>query len=202
MFGNRTRNLAVEEVSKSDRDGRSDYRAETAGLHATITGAAGTTTVAIHNLSTRGLMGSAEVAPQEGESVIVRIDSLPPVHGQIRWVKGNRFGILLYSALPVSAFRLADQGRGRRPRPPRHVVRIAVAIEATGIDRSAIIQNVSSSGMALDTGLPVSPGKLLTVKIDGMQPLQGRVRWSRGSRCGLMLDEPLEQDVLERLIKK
>ncbi len=147
-------------------------------------------------------MASAPNPPREGDRVVVTIDALPAVHGQIWWVKDARFGVLLFTALPVGAFRVADQGKGRRPRPPRFVVRIPVRIEAPGIARSAIIQNISHSGMSLETGLPVNPGKLLTVLIDGHAPMEGRVRWSRGARCGIMLATSIEKEVLDLLVQK
>lgn len=200
MFGNRARD-SVNETGPGPED-RSDYRAEMAGLTATISTSSGEIVANIHNLSTRGLMASAPQPPAVGDRVVVSMDSLPAVHGQIRWVKGARFGVLLSAALPIGAFRLADQGRGRRPRPPRHVVRITARIEAPGIGRSAMIQNISLNGMALETGLPVNPGKLLTIMVDGYPPMEGRVRWSRGSRCGVMLSEIIEPDALETLVQK
>ena len=202
MFGNRARNLAATKDEGQALDGRTDYRAETSGLAATITGSTGPITATIHNLSTRGLMASAPQPPKTGESVVVSLGSLPAVNGQVRWVKGSRFGVLLFTALPVGAFRVADQGRGRQPRPPRHIVRIPARIEGPGVDRSATIQNISLSGMALEAGLPVNPGKMLTIHLEGLPPMEGRVRWSRGSRCGVLLAVPLDQDVLDQLTKR
>ena len=203
MFGNRARDIVASSgESAKEAEFRSDYRAETNGLIATIVSAQGEVAATVHNLSTRGVMASAPNPPAEGEQVVVSIDGLPTVRGQIRWVKDNRFGVLLFTALPVGAFRVADQGRGRRPRPPRYVVRIPVRIEAPGIARSATVQNISQQGMALETGLPVNPGKLLTVLIDGHAPVEGRVRWSRGGRCGLMLTVGLGEDMLEELAQQ
>lgn len=184
------------------RDARTDYRAETSGLVATIHAPQGELTANILNLSTRGLMASAPNPPQAGDQIEVRIDGMPAVHGQVRWVKDLRFGVLLFSALPIGAFRLADQKRGRRPRPPRHIVKIPVRIEAPGIVRSAIIHNISQSGLAVETGLPINPGKLLTFFIDGLPPVEGRVRWSRGSRCGILLNTMFQPEVLEQLAQR
>src|SRR3546814_1075391 len=95
-----------------------------------------------------------------------------------------------------------DQGRARQPPPPRHIVRNPARIEGPGVDRSATIQNISLSGMALEAGLPVNPGKMLTIHLEGLPPMEGRVRWSRGSRCGVLLASPLDQDVLDQLTKR
>jgi len=155
--------------------------------------------VRIHNLSTRGLMASADLSLAVGEQVEIRIDTLPWTRGQIRWVRGDRFGILLLSTLPVSAFRLADQRQGRQPRPTRFNIRLPVRIEATGIARSAMVHNISLHGLSLETGLPIASGKALTIHIDGLAPMTGRVRWSVGSRCGVMLESPLDNEVLDRI---
>src|SRR3546814_3214122 len=101
VFGNRARNLSATKDAGQAVDGRTDYRAETSGLAATITGSTGPITATIHNLSTRGLMASAPQPPKTGESVVVSLGSLPAVNGQVRWVKGSRFGVLLFTALPV-----------------------------------------------------------------------------------------------------
>lgn len=199
IFGSKSNN--AEKISDDETEVRSDYRAETNGLLATLATPQGEVVANVHNISTRGLMASSATPPRVGDRIDLKVDSLPWVHGQVRWVKDNRFGVLLFSALPVGAFRIADQGRGRRPRPPRYIVRIPAYIEGPGVARSATIQNVSHSGLALETGLPLNPGKALTVTIAGLPPMTGRVRWSRGSRCGILLEQPLDQDVLDQLIK-
>lgn len=201
MFGRARDNSSSAAIGQVDET-RADYRAETLGLVATVFSSHGEQTANILNLSTRGLMASATNPPAVGDRIEIRMDGVPAVQGQVRWVKDMRFGVLLFSALPVGAFRIADQGRGRRSRPPRHIVRIPVRIEAPGIVRSATIHNVSQSGVALETGLPISPGKLLTLFIEGLSPVEGRVRWSRGSRCGIMLNAPLDPAVLEQLIQR
>src|SRR3546814_20006643 len=117
-------------------------------------------------------------------SDLVSLGSLPAVNGQVRWVKGSRFGVLLFTALPVGAFRVADQGRGRQPRPPRHIVRIPARIEGPGVDRSATIQNISLSGMALEAGLPVIPGKMLTIHLEGF-PDRQRFREGKSVSVGV-----------------
>src|SRR3546814_11186300 len=88
-----------------------------------------------------------------------------------------------------------DQGRGRQPRPPRHIVRIPARIEGPGVDRSATIQNISLSGMALEAGLPVNPGKMLTLHLEGLPPMGGRVRRERGRRGGCLLRSRLDTEV-------
>src|SRR3546814_2904702 len=73
VFGNRARNLSATKDAGQAVDGRTDYRAETSGLAATITGSTGPITATIHNLSTRGLMASAPQPPKTGESVVVSL---------------------------------------------------------------------------------------------------------------------------------
>src|SRR3546814_12647633 len=87
VFGNRARNLSATKDAGQAVDGRTDYRAETSGLAATITGSTGPITATIHNLSTRGLMASAPQPPKTGESVVVSLGSLPAVNGPVRWVR-------------------------------------------------------------------------------------------------------------------
>src|SRR3546814_2610427 len=51
VFGNRARNLSATKDAGQAVDGRTDYRAETSGLAATITGSTGPITATIHNRS-------------------------------------------------------------------------------------------------------------------------------------------------------
>lgn len=72
--------------------------------------------VIVRNLSEFGLgLTSRSAAPQKGETVITKLPGDVHVHGTIRWVKGQAFGIALDDRLDPAAVEEALQRRTSAP---------------------------------------------------------------------------------------
>ena len=64
--------------------------------------------VLIRNLSLNGLMMETALPPEPGQIVVVTIEGLTPIWGQIRWRRDGRAGILFEEPIsPEQLFRCA-----------------------------------------------------------------------------------------------
>lgn len=49
--------------------------------------------VAVANISSRGTMIEADIAPRLGESVVIALDGYSPMHAFVRWARDGRLGL-------------------------------------------------------------------------------------------------------------
>lgn len=140
----------------------------------------------LRNVSTRGAAGSADVPLAEGLCVSLFFDAANRIAGRVRWIRGMLAGIEFSSVLP---FDLLDGNRQGKPvdRPPRYNVQRAAIVSAAGQVRGAVVKNVSTSGMKIESTLNLIPGERVLVSCGAMGPIEGRVRWSRVGPAGIML---------------
>lgn len=74
--------------------------------------------VIVRNLSEFGLgITSRSVAPARGDTVIVLLPGDVRVHGTVRWVKGQAFGVALDDQLETGAVEAALQKKAVEPQP-------------------------------------------------------------------------------------
>ncbi|WP_225206137.1 PilZ domain-containing protein [Novosphingobium huizhouense] len=97
------------------RVGREHRRARI--LRATLVTLAGHShEVIVRNLSDFGLgMTCRTIAPEKGESVTVRLPGDITVHGTVRWVTGQAFGVALDDKLEADAIEAALQRKSSEP---------------------------------------------------------------------------------------
>lgn len=101
----------------------------------------------------------------------------------------KRFGSRLIGIWPQES---AEAGRGeRRSSEPRSRITRFAGIYFAEFARKALIRNLSRSGALIETTLPPSIGEEVTVKIDGLAPISGKVRWRSGGQAGLQFEQPI-----------
>ena len=74
-------------------DQRSEERYEGAADRAILTFRGQEYIVPVLNISTRGTMVEADVAPRIGEAVIVQFEHCARIHAFVRWVREGRLGL-------------------------------------------------------------------------------------------------------------
>lgn len=62
--------------------------------------------------------------------------------------------------------------------------------------RKALVRNLSLNGLMLETTLPPPEGQMVVVKLDGLAPIWGRVRWRSGGKAGIRFDQPISAEAL------
>jgi hypothetical protein len=100
-------------------------------------------------------------------------------------------------------FDLAALWRSSEPmmslRDSRQSVLLQATIAAAGATRrQARVRNISRSGMMVECRFRGAAGDHVEVNVRGLGALAGSVAWTRGDRIGVMLDEPVDPEIVLR----
>lgn len=151
---------------------------------------------AIGNLSTHGLAGTCDHPLQIGRHYRFCFENGEGRTGEVRWASAGRFGI--YFRLPLGPELLRGAVRAVMiPRSPRFETRRPAVICRAGTRRPAIVRNVSTTGMLLETVMTLSPGERIEVEC-GTLAVACDVRWSRDVHAGVRFDRPIALETFER----
>lgn len=131
------------------------------------------------NLSETGMTGETEARIIVGEHVEVSFSGLHYVPGTVRWVHGRRFGLKLLVPPPVIG---ADDTELTKD------VRLIVGQTS----RRAVVRNVSSTGLQIESDLPLRPGQQVLVKVLNGWSIMTTAAWVDGIRAGVSMDEPVD----------
>lgn len=101
----------------------------------------------------------------------------------------------------MSDFGKRLDGPGGRRVAGRERVMLSAAMLAVGASRTAIVRDVSRTGLKLEVQVPMKAGQDIWLK---MHPhdLFGRVVWVKGNQCGVELDEPFTDKDFAKLQAK
>jgi hypothetical protein len=85
----------------------------------------------------------------------------------------------------------------------------AARIGCARADDLGLIRNISTAGVMVETRLTLQVDDAIFIEIQSGNPMQGRVRWSKGGMAGIQLDRPIEiaealrtsnaEDVVDRI---
>jgi len=133
----------------------------------------------IINMSETGLTGETDARIIVGEHVEVSFSGLYYLPARVRWVHGRRFGLTLLAPPPVIG--AADNDLTRN-------IRLFVGQSS----RRAVVRNVSSAGLQIETDLPLRNGQPVLVKVLNGWSILTRVAWVDGIRAGVSMVEPVD----------
>lgn len=131
------------------------------------------------NVSETGLTGETDARIIVGEHVEVSFSGLHYVPATVRWVHGRRFGLKLLAPPPVIGAGDEDLTRD---------IRLFVGQTS----RRAVVRNVSSTGLQIETDLPLHKGQQVLVKVLNGWSIMTRVAWVDGIRAGVSMDDPVD----------
>ncbi len=133
----------------------------------------------IINVSETGMTGEADARIIVGEHVEVSFSGLHYVPATVRWVHGRRFGLKLLAPPPFIGSADEDQTRD---------IRLLVGQTS----RRAVVRNVSSTGLQIETDLPLHTGQQVLVKVQNGWSILTKVAWLDGVRAGVSMVEPMD----------
>lgn len=133
----------------------------------------------IVNLSETGLTGETDARIIVGEHVEVSFSGLHYTAATVRWVHGRRFGLKLLSPPPVIGTMENDLTKN---------VRLIVGQTS----RRAVVRNVSSTGLQIESDLPLRQGQQVLIKVLNGWTIMTTVAWSEGIRAGVAMVDPVD----------
>lgn len=94
---------------------------------------------------------------------------------------------------------LAESPVGKRKRPVRLRLKLAVAVFAGGRRSDALFVDISQNGACIVSEDFLAIGERIRIEGDGLPELTGRVRWRRRPLYGLIFEQTFRFDDLARL---
>jgi len=98
----------------------------------------------------------------------------------------------------MSAFGKRNDGPYGRRTAERERVLLSAAMLSVGASRTAIIRDVSKTGLKLEVNVPLKVGQELWLKLHP-HDIFCRVVWVDGDCCGVEMDEPFSDAETEQL---
>ena len=145
----------------------------------------------IRNISAGGMMAHVYSKLGRGERVNVELKATQPVSGSVVWVDEEEAGIKFDSPVDVAEL-LANPtvlDNGWRPRTPRVEIDRMATMRAGARTYWVHARDISQSGVKVETEHPPAADTEVVLALDGLRPLQGIVRWSNDSSCGIAFNQ-------------
>lgn len=152
----------------------------------------------IVNMSMHGVAGRCDRTLSVGQHVSFQFDNGEYCVGQVRWVNVDKVGIYFSRALPTSIIYGAETRNEFAPRAPRYAATRRAMIKVASFQRPAIIRNVSTGGMMIETSLQLNIQQVVTVFCAEVA-FVASVRWTAGNLAGIKLRETLDLTAFDEL---
>jgi hypothetical protein len=142
---------------------------------------------AVRRLTSAGAVIHADFELAPGEKLQLELENGQRLEGSVAWQNGGETGLTFDR--PVDVFAIIARNMvnmpGERRRLPRIQVRCGVHLDAPSGTELAAALDISQGGLKLETRLALSPGDPVQVTPEGLFPLPGTVRWSKGGLAGI-----------------
>lgn len=155
----------------------------------------------VRNMSDRGMMLAADVPIEIGERIEVSLSDTVVVRGKVVWANGGRCGVAFDGEVDVADVlkQLAAEQRASGYRQPRIPIHSKAKAIVDGATTDIELVDLSQSGAGFVHGGHLEVGKVLELVLPGGVRRKAMVRWSRGTRGGLWLTQPLDRADLESI---
>lgn len=190
---------APDEEANSDRRGADRYRTVWRIAKVARDGDVGLWRV--RNMSDQGMMLAVDVPVAVGEKLEIALSDTVVVRGRIVWSDNGRCGVEFDEEVDVADVlkQLAAEQRAsgyRQPRLPVHTR--AQAVTEDGNSNIELV-DLSQSGAGFVHNGHLEVGKEIDLVLANGLRRKAIVRWSRGTRGGLWLTQPLDRADLESI---
>lgn len=152
---------------------------------------------ALQNVSANGAAGVADQPLRVEQRIRLIFEGREEVTGIVRWTRDNLVGVQFAETLP--SHLVHGTGTSSLPeRAPRYKVSRAATISGEFAPCHAVIRNVSTLGMLIETQQPLRIGQDIEICCGKMMPISAQVRWVNGGQAGLLLALPIALDTFEQ----
>ena len=154
----------------------------------------------IRNISDGGVMAHLYAPARVDEPVVIEFKSGAQLAGRVRWARGDDAGIQFLHPIDMESF-LAGEGdvaTGGEPRAPRLGVGLSAVARIGTRMHPVTICDISQGGLKMARVVGADVDQKLVVRVAGLPPLSGTVRWCDDRFAGVAFDHPLVFTVLAR----
>ena len=148
---------------------------------------------ALQNVSANGAAGVTDRPLMPDQRIRLVFEGREEVAGIVRWVRENMAGIQF--AEPIAPQLVHGPGSASLPeRAPRYKVARAATIQGEFAPCPAVIRNISTRGMLIESRQPLRIGQDVEIRCGKMMPMSAQVRWVNGRQAGLVPMMPIAPD--------
>ncbi len=188
-------------TSAADHERRQGRRHVTVLRIAKIMRTEGDELCVIRNISDGGVMAHLYKPARVDEPVVIEFKSGAQLAGRVRWARGDDAGIQFLYPINMAEFLAGEgdvaTGQGE-PRAPRLGVGLP-AVARIGVRMHPVtICDISQGGVKLVKITQLKVDQPLVLRVIGLPPLAGAVRWADDRFAGVKFDTPLTFQVLAR----
>ncbi|MFZ5707501.1 MAG: PilZ domain-containing protein [Pseudomonadota bacterium] len=182
--------MTIEPHSESRRR---DVRHVTTFKVAKLLGDRGETLCIIRNLSARGARIETNFLVEMGQRLQLQVRSDITVPATVRWSADGSAGVEFDAPVDTAEFLGGAADQLHPSRAPRFCARGGGRLIAGCAETRVFIENISLSGAGLGLAdpLPVAPGDVVELILDGLGDFTAVVRWTADGRLGVKFSSAL-----------
>lgn len=154
----------------------------------------------VRNVSEGGLMMTtfSKIAP--GTPLKVEFKQGEAVEGMIVWTNDNAAGMKFDKSVDVAKI-LANPSSNFRPRLPRIDIECDMTVREGAVAHDVRALDISQGGVCVETDRGLTLGADVVVRIEGLAPEAGVVRWRDGNCYGIAFNRLLSVPALANWLK-
>jgi len=157
----------------------------------------------IKNISAGGLMAEIAAPLPIDTKVSIELNSAQRIPGIIVWNRSGAVGVKFDQNIDLRELLANRKPRfGFRPRPPRLEVSCGATVQIGKLYHRVDVHDISLGGMKVALHDWNCVGKDVTVTIESLRPVKGRVRWYKGGYAGIVFAKPLRFEELAEWMGK
>lgn len=141
----------------------------------------------VRNISAGGVMAHVYRTIGVGTDVEIEIKNDLPITGKVVWERDSNIGVAFDEKIDVPALLASSKflGDGRRARSPRVQVDREARLRCGAELFDVHLCDISQGGVKIETDAELPIDADVVVKLEGMQPLPGILRWSHDGQAGI-----------------
>jgi hypothetical protein len=157
----------------------------------------------IKNISAGGIAAEVTGPVASDTAVEIEFSSDRRIPGTVVWTREGSAGIKFDAEIDLRQLLAARKPReGYRARPPRLEVSCPATVRLGGMFHQVEIRDISLGGLKVAINDWSCVGKPVTIAIDSLTPVKGRVRWYKAGQAGIVFDQPLRFEELAEWLGK
>jgi hypothetical protein len=157
----------------------------------------------IKNLSAGGFSAELPNAIAAETPLEVQFGEDQRIPGVVVWTRQGSVGIRFDTKVDLRQLLSNRKPReGFRPRPPRLEVNCFANVRIGKLYHRVEIRDISLGGVKVAINDWDCCGQPVTVTVDSLRPIKGRVRWYKAGQAGIVFDAPLRFEELAEWLGK
>lgn len=141
----------------------------------------------IRKISAGGAVLHVDQPIEPGERLDLELMTGAQLGGTVAWRRGQEVGLAFDK--PIDVFAIIAQDIVSQPGERRRMPRVELVSSALleGVDGTELVttRDISQGGAKIDVPFALPAEQRVVLTLDGLPPLEGIVRWSRGNVAGI-----------------